>query len=244
MNTTVASIMAAGKGTRMGSTLPKPLIPLKGKPILQYIIEAFQKAGIEEIIVIVGHKRNEIKKAIGDQVHYIVQNEQKGTAHAVQQAKGFTNWGNKDLFVFVGDCPLITSETIQSLFDHHKETNADCTFLTAEFPDTPPYARIVRDQTRKLIKCVEEKNASEDERKIKEVMTSHLIFKGGPLFKYLDQVPPDDETGEYYIIDVINIFLDKGLKVQTLNSTKYHELIGLNTPQELAWAEDLLEVNS
>ncbi|MBL4654545.1 MAG: NTP transferase domain-containing protein, partial [Bacteroidia bacterium] len=194
--------------------------------------------------VIIGHRRNEVKKAIGDQVSYVVQNEQKGTAHAVQQVKDFTTWDNKDIFVFVGDCPLITPETIQSLFDHHKETHADCTFLTSEFPDTPPYARIVRDQTRKLIKCVEEKNASEDERKIKEVMTSHLIFKAGPLFEYLDQVPPDDETGEYYIIDVINIFLNKGLKVETLNSTNYHELIGLNTPQELAWAEDLLEDNS
>lgn len=230
-------ILAAGKGTRMKSHLPKPLVPLKGKPIINYIIDAFNKAGVKEIVLVVGYKSREIKKALGDHYIYVEQKEQKGTAHAVMLAKNYIEWKGKNIFIFVGDSPLITEDTILLLYEHHIKTKADCSFLTADFKIKLPYARVIKDETGKLIRCVEEKNANKEELKITELLSSHFIFKGDSLFTHINEVKPDRDNGEYYLTDIINIFLEKGLKVEPLKINDYKELVGLNTPEDLAWAE-------
>ncbi len=234
-------ILAAGKGTRMKTELPKPLVLLFGKPIVAYIIEAFHKAGIEEVTLIVGYKADLIKKKLGDQVNYVDQTEQKGTAHAVLQAKDKIDWKNKEVFVFVGDSPLITEKNIHLLYEHHVKTQAHCTFLTADFQMKLPYARVVKDADGHLIKCVEEIDATKEELKITELLSSHFIFKGDSLFKYINEVQPNPKNNEYYLTDMINILMEKGLKVETLKIDEYEQLLGLNTPEDIIWAQNFIK---
>jgi len=239
----IAIILAAGKGTRMRSALPKPIVPFKGKPIVSYLIDSFTQAGVEDKYLIVGHGAEEVRNEIGDDVHYVYQTEQKGTAHAVQQVYKTMAWKDTNVFVFVGDSPLIQATTIKQLEKHHRDTDASCTFLTAVFPIDLPYARVIKSNTGQLLACVEEKNASPDQLKIRELLTSHFIFKGNDLFQHLNEIKADRDNQEFYLTDIIQIFLDKGLKVETLQIDSYKELVGLNTPEDIQWAEDALLSN-
>ncbi len=235
----IAIILAAGKGTRMRSALPKPIVPFMEKPMVSYVIDSFRNAGINDICLVVGNGADEVKKAIGDSVTYVYQAEQKGTAHAVKQTQDALSWHGKNIFVFVGDSPLISSQTISLLLHHHQQTNSSCTFLTAIFPIDLPYARVIKNNKGQLIACVEEKNADPEQLKIRELLSSHFIFKGDDLFTYIDQVEPDKDNQEYYITDMISLLLAKGLKVETLLIENYKELVGLNTPEDLEWAQAL-----
>jgi galactokinase len=250
----IAIILAAGKGTRMRSDLPKPIVRFKGEPIVGHIIESFKKAGVKDIELIVGYGAEQVKEKIGDGVKYVYQQEQKGTAHAVSQVPVTNDILKSNVFVFVGDSPLITAETIRKLESHHIKTGASCTFLTAMFPIDLPYARVIRDANGKLVACIEEKNAMPEQLKVRELLSSHFIFKGEDLFKYLNEIKPDKGNGELYLTDIIGIMLAKGEKVETLQIDDYRELVGLNTPEDIAWAEaagksntptleELIEVN-
>ena len=233
----IAIILAAGKGTRMRSSLPKPIVPFRGKPIVSYLIDGFTKAGVEDKYLIVGHGAEEVRNEIGEDVHYVYQKEQKGTAHAVQQVYETMAWKDTNVFVFVGDSPLIQATTIKQLEKHHRDTDASCTFLTALFPIDLPYARVIKNDHGKVLACVEEKNASPDELKIRELLTSHFIFKGNDLFQYLNEIKADTDNQELYLTDIIQIFLNNRLNVETLQIDSYKELVGLNTPEDIQWAE-------
>jgi bifunctional N-acetylglucosamine-1-phosphate-uridyltransferase/glucosamine-1-phosphate-acetyltransferase GlmU-like protein len=233
----IAIILAAGKGTRMRSSLPKPIVPFMGEPIVKHIIDCFKKAGIKDNYLIVGFGAEEVKEKIGTEVHYVYQQEQKGTGHAVKQVPEAIIRGTSNVFVFVGDSPLITSETIKRLEEHHIKTKASCTFLTALFPIELPYARIIRNDKRELIACIEEKNATKEQLKIRELLSSHFIFNGEDLLHNLNEISPDKGNGELYLTDIIGIMLKKGLKVETLQIDDYRELVGLNTPEDITWAE-------
>lgn len=233
----IALILAAGKGTRMRSLLPKPLVSFKDKPIVTHIIKAFEKAGIDDIHLIVGHEADKIISTIENRASYILQKNQTGTADAVKHAESEIDWHNQHVFVFVGDAPLITPETIKKLETHHIKSNANCTFLTAIFDVDLPYARVIRNDAGVVIACVEEKNASKEQLQIRELLSSHFIFKGSDLFKLIHEIDADPKNGEYYLTDIIPIFLSKGLKVETVQIAHYQELVGLNTPEDLQWAE-------
>ncbi|MCH8902575.1 MAG: NTP transferase domain-containing protein [Bacteroidetes bacterium] len=236
-----AIILAAGKGTRMNTSLPKALVQLNGIPIIQHLIESLGEAGIEDIIVVIGHESEQIKKVLGKKFRYAEQVEQKGTAHAVMQTKKMVTTTDRDVLVFVGDSPLISTKTIQQLIEHHRTKNADCTFLTADFASRYPYARIVRDEEGALTKCVEQKDATEDELEISEALSSHFIFNANLLYENIDEVEADQNNGEYYLTDMIGIFLEKGLKVETLKVEHYEELVGLNTLEDIEWAEKIMQ---
>lgn len=233
----IALILAAGKGTRMRSLLPKPLVPFHGQPIVLHLIDSFREAGVSDIHLIVGHEAELVKHVIGNKVSYINQTEQQGTAHAVQQARGVIDWKNKNIFVFVGDSPLISADTISWLEEHHKLTEASCTFLTASFPIDLPYARVLKNKDGILTGCVEEKNATPQQLQIRELLSSHFIFKGEDLFSHLDEIKADKDNGEFYLTDIIGILLNKGLRVEALKIDDYQELVGLNTPEDIQWAE-------
>jgi UDP-N-acetylglucosamine diphosphorylase/glucosamine-1-phosphate N-acetyltransferase len=240
----LALILAAGKGTRMNSSLPKPLVPFCGSPIVEHIIQAFHQAAIYDVNLVIGHQAELVRETIGDKVGYVYQHEQKGTGHAVLQSKDVLNWKGKDIFVFVGDGPLISKETIQALAEHHKSSGALCTFLTADFEMDLPYARVIKDKNGKLLRCVEELNATEEQKKIKELLSSHFIFKADALFEFLPLIPPHPKNGEYYLTDIIDLLLSKNLKVETLKIEDYRELVGLNTPEDVAWAEQIYSQRS
>lgn len=225
----------------MKSDLPKPLVPLNGKPIVGYIIDAFHEAGVEDVVLVVGYKAQNIKDEFLNRVQFAEQLEQNGTAHAVMMAEKLDEYAGKNVFVFVGDSPLITSETIKKLLEHHVKTDAACTFLTADFPDMDlPYGRVIKDENGNLIKCVEEIDATEEEKKVRELLTSHFVFKGDVLFKYLKEIQPNPKSGELYLTDIIDLLLKNGLKVETLKIKESEQLVGLNTPEDVQWAENLL----
>jgi bifunctional N-acetylglucosamine-1-phosphate-uridyltransferase/glucosamine-1-phosphate-acetyltransferase GlmU-like protein len=156
------------------------------------------------------------------------------------QAKDVIEWRGKNVLVFVGDSPLIKARTIRKLLDHHIKTKADCTFLTSDFKMDLPYGRVVRDAKGNLLKCVEEKNANEEELKIRELLSSHFVFKGDSLFKFIHDLKPDPDNNEYYLTEILEIFIKNGLQVETLIIDNYEELVGLNSPEDLAWAEKIL----
>ncbi|HTB07591.1 MAG TPA: NTP transferase domain-containing protein [Bacteroidia bacterium] len=237
----IAIILAAGKGTRMRSDLPKPIVPFLGKPIAVHIIDSFRKTGTEEIYLIVGYGAEQVKGTIGTGVRYCYQREQHGTAHAVKQVPEEVIRSNSTVFVFVGDSPLITAETIKKLESHHINSGASCTFLTAIFPIEFPYARIVRNKSHELIAVVEEKNATKEQLQIPELLSSHFVFNGEDLFQSLAEIKPDKDNGELYLTDIIGLMLNKGLKVETLPIDNYAELVGLNTPEDIAWAQKTIQ---
>lgn len=233
----VAIILAAGRGTRMRSDLPKPIVPFHGKPIVQHIIESFEKAGVKNISLVVGYGAEQVKETIGNSVNYAYQKEQLGTAHAVKQVPVTDEYLNSNVFVFVGDSPLITAETIKKLENHHITTGASCTFLTSIFPIDLPYARVLKNEEQELVACIEEKNATPEQLKIRELLTSHFIFTGKDLHENLNEIQADKKNREFYLTDIIGIMLRKGLKVETLKIDDYTELVGLNTLEDIAWAE-------
>jgi len=236
----IALILAAGKGTRMRSNLPKPVVPFNHKPIVAHIVDAFKEAGLEKIFLVTGYEADVVQSTIGSSVQYINQQEQKGTGHAVMQARDKIDWQHNNVFVFVGDSPLIKAETIKRLEQHHMESNASCTFLTSLFPIKLPYARVIKNDKGVLIGCVEEKNATQEQLEIKELLTSHFIFKGVDLFNSLDKIKPDKDNGEFYLTDIIEIMLSENKKVETVCIEEYAELTGLNTPEDIQWAEQFI----
>ncbi|HSZ26302.1 MAG TPA: NTP transferase domain-containing protein [Cytophagaceae bacterium] len=237
--TKIALVLAAGKGTRMRSVLPKPLVLFAERPLVSHIIEAFRKAGVSDVNLVIGYEGEKVKRTIGNQVGYVYQEVQLGTAHAVMQAKYMLDWKGKDIFVFVGDAPLISPDTIQRLALHHQQTNAACTFLTADFEIDLPYARVLKDENGKLLSCIEEQDATEEEKKIKELLSSHFIFKADILFQFLEFILPHPKSGEYYLTEIIPLLLKEKYKVETLKINDYRQLVGLNTPEEVAWAEQI-----
>lgn len=235
-------ILAAGKGTRMNSPLPKPLIPLADRPIIRYVIDALRACHVSNIALVVGHQADLIKSQLGDRYQYVVQPEQKGMAHAVSQAVPIVSQFPKTL-VFVGDSPLIQPDSIRKLIQHHQKKEAACSFLTAVFPVHFPYARVIRDDEGNVLRCVEERYATEEEKNIREYLTSHYIFDSEPLLAHVQEIKTDPATDEAYLTDIIGIFSDHGHRVNAVPVDHYRQLVGLNTPEDVLWAEAILKGN-
>ena len=237
-------VLAAGKGTRMGSPLPKPLVPLNGKPLLGHLLDAFEATGLEGISVVVGHQGELVAEHVGDRAHCIWQRERLGTAHAVACALEELQSKAEHLLVFVGDSPLLQAATIERLTAHHLVTESACTFLTATFLEPFPYARVLMDAEGNVVKCVEERDATEEEKKVREYLSSHFIFKLQALRDHLPSIQAHPRTGERYLTDMIPLLMAAGQQVSACPIEDYRELVGLNTPQDLAWAETYLNTHT
>lgn len=234
-----ALILAAGKGTRMGSTLPKPLVPLAGRALLLRLIDAFQETGVTEISVVVGHGADQVRAAVGARARYALQPDPQGMAHAV--ACGRVAVGEaSELYVFVGDTALMRPASIRALRDHHRATGAAATFLSAVFPQRLPYARVLREADGRLRGCVEERDASPEQAAVRELLGSHYLFRAEALWPRLARIGPHPRTGERYLTDIIDILIADGERVEALRIPDWRELVGPNTPAELAWAERVL----
>ena len=156
----LAIILAAGKGTRMNSSIPKPLIHVADYPIIRYIIDALTHSRISDIAIVIGHQADVVKSQLGDRYKYLMQTEQKGMAHAVNQAASLIAH-YKNTLIFVGDSPLIQYHSIKRLIHQHTTKKAVCSFLTATFPIHFPYARVIRNRNGDVLRCVEECQATE-----------------------------------------------------------------------------------
>ena len=240
MSDLVTVILAAGKGTRMKSSLPKVLHSVGGKSMLQHVLDAASKAGAKRNIVVVGFGGEQVKEAIGDQAEFVVQAEQLGTGHAVQQTASLLQGETGTVMVLCGDTPLLTGELLKKLYDAHKEAGAKATVLTAIMPDATGYGRIIRTATGTVEKIVEHKDATEAERKVQEVNSGIYCFEAQDLFQALSEVTCDNAQGEYYLPDVLEILRNKGEKIWAVAADDYESTLGINSRVQLSGAEKIL----
>ena len=232
-------ILAAGKGTRMKSSIPKIIHKVNGVPMISKIINVLNNLNPEENILILGYKKEEVLKVVGEDSSYVLQNEQLGTGHAVMQAKEKLKDYDGDVMILCGDTPLLKSETLKALYDFHKSTNATTTILTSIYENPFGYGRIVKEDG--LVKAiVEEKEATQEIKKIKEVNAGVYCFNAKELFKALDKIDNNNEKGEYYLTDVIGIQVKENKKVQSFILEDSQEILGVNSKVELAIANQVL----
>lgn len=231
-------ILAAGKGTRMKSDLPKVLHKVNGIPMIKKILDICKGIGSEENILILGHKRELILEELGE-VEYVLQEEQLGTAHAIMQGEKKLKDFQGDVMILCGDTPLLTEETLRKLYIHHKSTNSVATILTSEYDNPFGYGRIVK-KDGQVVGIIEEKEASEEIKAIKEVNAGVYCFNSKELFEALSKVNNNNEKGEYYLTDVIGINVAEGKKVECFKLEDNREILGVNSKVELSLAGEIL----
>lgn len=236
-----AVILAAGKGTRMNSDLPKVVHKCLGQPMIHYVIKAAKDAGAMDVCVIVGYKGNEVKNAIYDIVDFAEQKEQLGTGHAVKCAKDFIGTEG-DTIVLCGDTPLITGETLSKLVEIHRKLANGVTVLSAVLDDPTGYGRIVRDAQNGFVKIVEQKDATPEEQEIKEVNSGMYIFNSEALSTSLELLSNDNAAGEYYLTDTIALIKKIGLRVSAyaVMGDTVDEIRGVNTQEQLKQCEEIM----
>ena len=232
-------ILAAGKGTRMKSKLPKVLHKVGGKPMLQHVIDAAKSAGSTREIVVIGNGAELVQQSFND-VEFVLQAEQLGTGHAVLCTKEkFVN-SNDTILVLCGDTPLFTGELLKNFVDKHIKSKAAATVLTAEMPDATGYGRIIREDDGTFRKIVEHKDANSYERQISEVNAGVYCFDAKKLFGALSQVKNDNAQGEYYLPDVLTILKNDSEKINAVIAEDYKQTLGINSRVQLAAADKIL----
>ncbi|WP_270506107.1 bifunctional UDP-N-acetylglucosamine diphosphorylase/glucosamine-1-phosphate N-acetyltransferase GlmU [Eubacterium limosum] len=233
MKSTKTVILAAGHGTRMVSEKPKVLHEVGGKAMLNYVISASEAAGADDIAVIVGYKADIVKAALPKNLTAIEQKEQLGTGHAVLQALPFFENFNGNVLVLVGDAPLVRKETLEELVKAHEDGGFSATVLTAVFDDPTGYGRIVK-KGDELIKIVEHKDATEEERNIKEINSGMYCFDAQALKAALQAINSDNVQGEYYLTDTIEILRGMGKKVGSYPTPDVDDIAAVNSKVQLA----------
>lgn len=236
----VTVILAAGKGTRMKSKLPKVLHKAAGKPMLQHVLDAAKAAGAKRNIVVVGFGGDKVKEAMGAQAEFVTQAEQLGTGHAVRQTEGLLQGEKGTVVVLCGDTPLVTADLIKKLYEGHKAAGAKATVLTAIMPDATGYGRIIRTEKGDVARIVEQKDATAEELAVKEVNSGIYCFECKDLFQALAKVGCDNAQGEYYLPDVLEILRSQGEKIWAVAADDYEETLGINSRSQLAGAEKIL----
>ena len=241
-------VMAAGLGTRMKSNRAKVLHELGGRPLIAHVVRTAQELEPQRIVVVVGYQAEEVEKAalaeVGELASFVLQTEQRGTGHAMECARTLLENSNSLLLSIYGDTPLIRAETMRKLIEHHRSSGAACSILSVRLENPTGYGRIVRDENGQFQRIVEQRDATEEERKVREINSGIYCFETTDLFDALKQVEPKNDQGEYYLTDVAEILKSKGRKVEVVIHTDARELSGINTRAELAEFENLLRRNT
>ena len=238
--TNYAVILAAGKGTRMKSDLPKVLHKVAGISMLEHVFRSVNAINPEKTVTVVGHKAELVEQVLAGQTDFVRQTEQLGTGHAVMMAEPVLENLTGQTLVIAGDTPLITGESLKNLIDFHINHKNVATILTAEADNPFGYGRIVRNQHGEVLKIVEQKDASDFEQQIKEINTGTYVFDNSSLFKALKNINTNNAQGEYYITDVIGIFRENGEKVGAYTLKDFDESLGVNDRVALATAEGVM----
>ncbi|MCY7041185.1 bifunctional UDP-N-acetylglucosamine diphosphorylase/glucosamine-1-phosphate N-acetyltransferase GlmU [Streptococcus sanguinis] len=238
--TNYAIILAAGKGTRMKSDLPKVLHKVAGISMLEHVFRSVNAIDPEKTVTVVGHKAELVEQVLAGQTDFVRQTEQLGTGHAVMMAEPVLENLTGQTLVIAGDTPLITGESLKNLIDFHINHKNVATILTAEADNPFGYGRIVRNQHDEVLKIVEQKDASDFEQQIKEINTGTYVFDNARLFESLKNINTNNAQGEYYITDVIGIFRENGEKVGAYMLKDFDESLGVNDRVALATAESVM----
>lgn len=241
-----ALVLCAGKGTRLrqeGVDLPKVMRLAQGKPLLHYVLSALDFLPRENVVLVVGYKKEAIWAAYGDYPH-AVQEPQLGTGHAVQCAAEHLAGFDGHVLVCCGDTPLMSKSTYQALVELHLNSGSDCTLLSAHVDEGGNYGRVTRHGDGTFRAIVEAKDCSAEEASLTEVNTGVYLFRAQPLLEALGHLKNDNAQGEYYLTDVPAYLLAHGGKVGVCDSCSPQEMLGVNTPAQLQEVEDLLATQS
>ena len=233
MGDTAVIIMAAGKGKRMKSNLPKVLHNLAGKPILNYVLDTVDQLEAKRKILIVGYKSDQIRELIGDKIEYVEQKEQLGTAHAVLQTKKLLSDFKGDVLILSGDVPFLTVKILKKLLKYHQANNFCCTLVSTILKKPKGYGRIIRDKKGEIKGIIEEVDLSADKKKITEVNSGIYCVNKDKLFQALEKITPDNKQGEYYLTDSVEILLKEGLTVGNIIVKDYSQILGINSRLDL-----------
>ena len=241
-------ILAAGKGTRMGADVPKPLVEIAGRPMVEHLIESIHESEIDSrpILVVAPDTVEQFNEVCQDQAcEYAIQEEQLGTGHAVMAARENAN-SAENIMVLYGDHPFLSAELLQSLVDLHEEQDAVLSMITTkvknfkkEFEIFKNWARIIRDDVGRLERLVEFKDATEEDLEIKEVNPGLYLFRAEWLWEHLPEIKNKNASKEYYITDLIQMAIEEGNDVVTTLADPF-EVVGINTKEELERAEAIL----
>jgi bifunctional UDP-N-acetylglucosamine pyrophosphorylase/glucosamine-1-phosphate N-acetyltransferase len=241
-------VMAAGLGTRMKSKRAKVLHEIGGRPLIAHVVRTAQTLDPKTILVIVGHQAEEVEQAvlaeIGELASFAVQAKQRGTGDAVESARKQLEDSGSLILLLSGDVPLIRAETMRKLIDHHQATAAACTILAVRLENPTGYGRIIRNTQGAFEKIVEQKDATDEERQVREINSGIYCFESKDLFEALQRIEPKNQQGEYYLTDVCEILNANGRKVEVFTHTDAREVSGINTRADLAEFENLVRRNA
>ncbi len=236
--------MAAGLGTRMKSGRAKVLHELGGAPLIAHVSRAAQALEPKSIIVVVGHQAEEVEQAVlatvGGLASFVIQEKQRGTGDAVESARRHLEDSDSLVLVLSGDVPMIRVETLKKFIEHHENSGAACSILSVRLENPTGYGRIIRDENDSFRKIVEQRDATDEERYVKEINSGIYCFEAKDLFQSLRHVEPKNDQGEYYLTDVPEIILSNGGNVSVYLHQDAREVSGINTRAELAEFENLI----
>ncbi len=241
-------IMAAGKGTRMKNpAVAKVMYEINAKPMVDYVVDLAIQLNAAKIVVVVGWRKESVIEHLTGKAKEIVcveQTPQLGTGHAVMQAEVVLSGFEGDVLVLSGDVPLLSYATVRNLIDLHRTHNATATVLTAKLEDSTGYGRVVRNADGSVQKIVEQKDATEEERRVREINSGIYVFAKGRLFKALRQIKPSNKQNEYYLTDVFGYFWENGLTVHAITAGNANEAMGINTAEQLEVARAFMSDGS
>lgn len=241
---TAAIILAAGKGTRMRSDLPKVVFEIDGVPMINRVINTARAMNSERIIVVIGYKKDVVKAVIpkDDSIRFAIQDPQNGTGHAIMVCRDQIQDFEGLIFILYGDVPLLTSATLQKMYEVHLKEQSACTVLTAVLDDPLQYGRILRDENGDFNKIIEHKDATDEERIVKEINTGIYCYNSADLLWSISQLKNDNSQGEYYLTDTLEILKDKGKHISVVILTDNVEASGVNSPEQLKELENELKI--
>lgn len=233
-----AIVLAAGRGRRMGSAVPKVLLPLMGRPIIAHVLDVLAKVGIGRPLIVIGAHAEMVRSTLGEGYRYVVQPEQLGSGHAVLCARDLMYGQSRHVIVMCGDSPLFKTQTIRSLVEAHRSLTPAITLVSACLEDPTGYGRILRDKMGEITGVIEEVDASDEEKAIKEVNGGCYAFESEWLWRNLDSIT-ENESHEKCLTQLVTIAVHQGRRIISV-SAEPDEILGINTPEDLTLAEAIL----
>ncbi|OPY05857.1 MAG: Bifunctional protein GlmU [Syntrophaceae bacterium PtaB.Bin038] len=235
-------ILAAGKGTRMKSDLVKVLHPVAGRPMLDYVLNLAEQMGSSRIALIIGHQAELVESRYGSRgLTFVYQREQLGTGHAVLQAADAFEGYRGTILILCGDVPLLQVSTVRGLMDRHRASGATLTVLTTLLEDPFGYGRVVKDAGGNVLGIVEHRDATDDQKKIREINTGIYCAENPFLFEAVREIGNDNAQKEYYFTDIFSIARRKGVRTASVIAADPGEVMGINSPDDLARATRIVQ---